>query len=113
MSEKLPATIGYAVVVHDHYDPEKVTSRRVKNLGWLLRNWRDVHYFEVSPWGGEGKNIDCTLKAVLSGRRYYATGFSSKDVLWEWLKRPVFYNVRLLWFGHQASVKRGPSEPPC
>ena len=64
--------------------------REVKNLGWLLKNWKAVKNFEISP--GKPGTCDAYLRANLSNG-YYTTDFACYSVLTQWLKRPVFYGV--------------------
>lgn len=70
--------------------------REVKNLGWLLRNWRDVDRFEILTKGEftnrYGLNGAYMIAHLRSGRRY-ETPWLSLDALRDWLKRPVFDGV--------------------
>jgi hypothetical protein len=42
---------------------------------------------------------DCVLVARLKGGSAYATAFADHGVLLNWLHRPVFYSLRVTWFG--------------
>lgn len=63
----------------------------VKNLGWLLRNWRSVASlgFNLShtsvPWPQDGELI-----ARCRDGTVYVTPFACLSVCWRWLNRPVF-----------------------
>lgn len=102
-----------AVVVRDNPDPTKITSRTVKNLGWLLRHWSEVKYFEVTDEMPEGvkSSWDCILKANLYDGRYYACTWACRKVLWSWLQRPSFFGVMVVWFGRHQTVNRGEAFP--
>ena len=70
--------------------------KKVKNLGWLLRNWKLVRKFHVIK--SSNPDDDAYLIAILrDGGRTYETGFASRKVLWEFLDRPVFRGAKLLW----------------
>lgn len=62
--------------------------RSVKNLGWLLRNWKAVDRFLITadPTGHD----DALLKVNLRDGVEYAIGFASFSVLLGFLDRPVF-----------------------
>lgn len=100
----------------------QVDGRLVKNLGWLLRNWRDVATFEVWPHpyvGGGGMEPDCKLVARMRDNRVFETGFMSKEVLARFLCRPVFEGLRVRWevpppfdFPPAAVVWKLPKHPP-
>lgn len=68
--------------------PRWVWSRRVKNLGWLLRHWKEVRSFEIVTDGSMG----ALLIAHLDDGQY-RVWFTSYSVLIEWLDRPVFRGV--------------------
>lgn len=63
--------------------------KRVKNLGWLRRHWRDVDSFDIKrlPHGRAHMTAHMT-----SGGRFETT-WQSEAVLIEWLKRPSFRGV--------------------
>ena len=66
------------------------TVRDVRNLGWLLRHWKDVHSFTVCP---HSYKYDCWLVAYCNDGTIYETEFASLTVLQAWLHRPVFRNL--------------------
>ena len=37
-------------------------SRKVKNLGWIIRNHAQINYFTVQPTGGDSFQLSATLK---------------------------------------------------
>lgn len=67
--------------------PNGVT-KSVKNLGWLLRNWQQVHkiWFEVDS----NNQNDGNLNVLLRNGGIYSTEFASLTVCFNWLNRPVF-----------------------
>jgi hypothetical protein len=76
------------------------TEKEVTNLGWLLRHWADVEWFEVHPYYGQYRGAwDCVLCAHLKDGRRYVTEFASREVLWYWLDRPKFQCLPVKWFG--------------
>ncbi len=76
-------------------------TRKVKNLGWLLRNWQDVVKITVTEpeTGAKPCHWDCILTAELRGGGYYKTGWADRGVCRDWLRRPVFKGAPLEWFG--------------
>lgn len=92
--------------------------KRVRNLGWLLRNWTNVAQFSVCAidhtLNGFDAGHDCMLVAQLRDGGQYVTTFASVWVLWAFLHRPVFYGLVLNWFGewfhlYQSEDNRGTS----
>ena len=89
----------------------------VKNLGWLIRNWRIVESFDVYPHppltekavliGGKVVTVsslqpDSYLVARLSDGRTYETGYCDLGVMKDWLARsstlrdiPINYHQKL------------------
>lgn len=104
-----------AVVFRDDLhrkEGESAQVRKVKNLGWLLRNWQVVLWLKVSPVPeGSSQNYDCVLEATIAGGRCFACTWASKDVLWTWLQRPVFFGVQLDWFGKELTIVKGEKQP--
>ena len=68
------------------------STKPVKNLGWLLRNWKWVKQFTIinHPEINFGCQPDCVLTAHLKDGRKYETGFMSHSLLRHFLDRPVF-----------------------
>lgn len=62
---------------------------KTKNLGWLLRHWKDVERFELAEVNrsphGEGFMV-----AHLKGGGQFLSEFASYAVLADWVRRPVF-----------------------
>lgn len=72
---------------------DRVTTKQVKNLGWLLRNWQMVTRFDAIP--SPNPTDDIYLIAHLSDGRTYETGFASKTVMVNFLNRPIFAGLEL------------------
>jgi len=67
--------------------------RQVKNLGWLLKHWKQVKFFRVYY-----HNVsDCVLQAVLNNGTRYLTTWESRQVMTDWLHRPVFRGLSIYW----------------
>lgn len=81
--------------------------RTVKNLGWLLKHWRDMPEFRVydSCYG----SITLEARMQRTGTRYRTT-FASLVVLWDSLDRPVFRGAPLNWYGTYTTC--GGDVPP-
>ena len=74
---------------------------KVKNLGWLLKHRKEVRYFEiVDP--SITQCGDCAMIAHLSGGGTYTTPWASRSVLRDWVHRPVFKGMRMVWFGRET-----------
>ena len=65
-------------------------TRQVKNLGWLLRNWKDVICLEVKHNGCTSFPNEAYLKAFCRNDKIYETDWASFSHCIEWLDRPVF-----------------------
>jgi hypothetical protein len=79
-----------AIVINN----EKVN--RVKNLGWLLSNWREVAGFHLFSFPAPHTVNDGFLVATMRDGRIYATTFASFEVARQWLHRPVFRGLPLV-----------------
>lgn len=77
--------------------------KQVKNLGWLLRNWKRVTAFRVSKYSGPTPVTDALLEAFCEDGTLYRTPFASSTILRDWLHRPVFRTLPLDWFGAQTT----------
>jgi len=78
--------------------PSTVNGRTVKNLGWLLRHWKEVKSFTIEPHPPSDTIAECVLVATLkNGAGEYRTGFACKDILRDWLNRPVFRGLPQTW----------------
>ena len=71
--------------------PSTVDGKPVKNLGWLLRNWRTIQQIDVYPHPVTIAPFqpDCLLRVTMQDGRVYETGFADAQVLRDWLKRPT------------------------
>jgi hypothetical protein len=88
---------------HESGKNPTVRGKHVKNLGWLLRNWKSVEHFEVRP-GKAGH--DAYLIAHLSSGGTFESDFASRQVLLNFLDRPVFRGAQVSWFGKPAVIGR-------
>lgn len=80
--------------------------KAVKNLGWLLRHWRDVSSLEIRHFPGEEGNLRGArvLAAQLRDGREYNAVFEDRSVLLRWLDRPVFRGVSRTWCKEQLAL---------
>jgi hypothetical protein len=69
--------------------------KQVKNLGWLLRHWKDVKNFDVCLSGNSFPS-EYTLTAF-SDDWFFITDYASLSVLHSWLNRPVFVGLPINW----------------
>jgi len=76
--------------------------RSVKNLGWLLKHWREVKRFTVNDCNTP--IAEAMLYADLDTLTY-STPFASKTVLEGFLSRPVFRGLRVNWFGEVKTIR--------
>jgi hypothetical protein len=76
--------------------------KEVKNLGWVLRHWKDVKRFVVCL--SLNPDDDCLLVAVLKDGRAYTSGFGARETCARFLDRPVFRGLPLRWFGEVKTV---------
>lgn len=75
---------------------------KVKNLGWLIRNWKLVESFDAyphPPLSDKSLQPDLYLVARLRDGRTYETGYYSRSVMEDWLSRsrtlrdvPIIYH---------------------
>lgn len=70
--------------------------RAVKNLGWLLRHWKDVEHFTIRTII-EGQPLDGTLLVAWCRNGVsYSTGWAGDvEHVLSWLRRPVFRGLRV------------------
>lgn len=64
--------------------------REVKNLGWLLKHWKDVDNFVIDTDGSI-----TFMTANLKNGNKFETQWVSYTVCRSWLARPVFLGVNL------------------
>lgn len=81
--------------------PSKGEPKQVKNLGWLLRNWKLIKRIELRPC--DDPHTPCWMDAYTSDERWFSCSWSDEDVCWHWLDRPVFRTLPLLWFGMETT----------
>ena len=67
-------------------------TKKVKNLGWLLRHWKETRSFEV----GTTADGDYTLTAF-GDDWVFTTPYASLSVLHKFLNRPVFVGLPVAW----------------
>lgn len=90
----------------------------VRNLGWLLRNWKLIERFEVRVHPKRalecpGLPPDAYLTAYgervngRTGKRegfFYQTDYASDHVLARFLDRPVFRGLPIDWYGERMAI---------
>jgi hypothetical protein len=80
----------------------------VKNLGWLLRHWKEIEYFEVGNVILSDNTTSHALRAV--GTNWiYETDYASLSVLHSWLNRPTFKGLIVNWL-FDTKVEIGSNE---
>ena len=62
-------------------------TKQVKNLGWLLRHWKETSSFEVST----------TTLTAFGDDWVFTTPYASLSVLHRFLNRPVFVGLPVAW----------------
>ncbi len=75
--------------------------KQVKNLGWLLRHWREVKSFDVCPSGNSSYEAHVT---AFSDDWFYTTDYASLRVLHKWLNRRVFVGLPINWMSVQVKI---------
>lgn len=93
--------------------------KELTNLGWLLKNWKDVDSFSVHVLRTRNLRIgttlfelpevvdrwgDCWMVAYMNDKRIYATTWASHETLKDWLVRPVFIGRPITWFGVRTII---------
>lgn len=92
--------------------------RGVKNLGWLLRNWKTARAVSVvkNPEHAGGYS-ECVLIVTMDARNtpggiaQYRTPFGSARLLWDWLQRPTLTGLPLDWCGLASKIGDGTPYP--
>lgn len=84
------------------YDANGAIIRKVKNLGWLIRNGKHVTNVQVLP--SPNRSGEALLRVWFdpsgtpSGAYRYETLFGSVRLLWDWLAdRRSLYHASLQW----------------
>lgn len=85
--------------------------RRVKNLGWLLRNWKSAESIEFfyAPSGA----WDGVLRVNLHDGRRFESEFASLSVCASWFGRPVFVGLPFVVHASGRDVVHKCGEYPC
>jgi hypothetical protein len=63
--------------------------RKVKNLGWILRHWKEIRGFSFAYYPNTKTMVDGELIAFLKGG-FYVTDFSCLSVCWNFLNRSIY-----------------------
>jgi hypothetical protein len=63
--------------------------QHVKNLGWLLRHWKEVEAFTLAKMP-RGHAWDGYMVAHLSDGGEFRTRWASTELMLQWLRRPTF-----------------------
>lgn len=85
--------------------------RKVKNLGWLIRNWRDVHSFAFIY--APSRSWDGQLVANLRGGGQYRTDFASVTVAAGWVDRPIFRTLEFVVVTDSGTLRHRAGTYPC
>ena len=80
--------------------------KKVKNLSWLLKSWRQVKEFRVYTKDLSNPSDDAYLVAELHTGSKYETGFASSSILTDFLKRPVFYDLAVSIDGVYTTITK-------
>lgn len=68
--------------------PTSKPAYAVKNLGWLLRHWKEVQWLGYNL--ASDKHDHGELVAKLKNGTAYFTQFESLSICFNWLRRPCF-----------------------
>lgn len=101
------------------YNAEGGIIRGVKNLGWMLRNWRHITRIQVTPVDPAKHSLaEARLTVYLDPstaprRTYrYETLFNSSGLLWDWLQRPTLAGLPLTWGNlPERTIEKGAAYP--
>lgn len=77
--------------------------KTVRNLGWILRHWKDVESFTITD-EGNARAWGCKLRANLKDGAVYETNFADRDVCYKFLHRPSFHGIRVEWFNLEFRI---------
>jgi hypothetical protein len=84
------------------------TVKQVKNLGYMLRNWKMIEAIQVCDFEAEAgepqRNCDAFMSVDFKDGRIYTTGFMDRGILARFLNRPVLRGLPVNWFGHECTV---------
>lgn len=88
-----------AWVIHPDGRPKKV-----KNLGFVLKHWREVDSMLIESVSGPGSRWDAVMFVALRDGSVYVTAWASLSVMRDWLDRPVFRGQRVRWNGRLRKI---------
>jgi hypothetical protein len=86
---------------------------QVKNLGYMLRNWKDIEAIQVAKFEPEPEDkekhpgrlyADAFMSVDFKDGRTYTTGFMDKKILADFLDRPVLRGLPVYWFGEELTI---------
>jgi hypothetical protein len=78
--------------------------RKVKNLGWLLRNWKNIVRIHVSTGKLLNASDDAYMWVEMRDGSTYETGWADRGVCWDWLDRPVLRGAPLDWHREDGTI---------
>lgn len=78
--------------------------KRVKNLGYVLKNWKEVDTMLVAPVSGPVRDWAAVMFVALRDGSIYATAWADLSIIRDWLDRPVFRGLRVRWGGRTYKV---------
>jgi len=87
--------------------------KRVKNLGYMLRNWSSIEDIHVMDFVSEQDDntrprfVDAFMSVDFTDGRNYTTGFMDKGILCRFLDRPVFRGLTVNWYGEDIVIEKG------
>lgn len=80
--------------------------KRVKNLGWLMRNWKGVDYFTAIRSESKLPASEAFLTALMRDGSRFESDFASFDVLLgHFLDRPVFRGADIFIIDRGAEMR--------
>ena len=82
------------------------SKKEVKNLGWLLANWKLVSRITVKKHSPTFPHTDALLVVDMDDGRIFTCDFASSSLLLRFLHRPVFIGMTIHWFGQSLLLDR-------
>lgn len=80
----------------------------VKNLGWLLRHWKEVDSFNIDTSRSE---YSPSLTAHMNNGDRFVSYWADSSILLNWIKRPVFYGLPVIIDGKEYIIERVRENP--
>lgn len=80
------------------------SKKEVKNLGWLLANWKLVSRITVKKHSPTFPHTDALLVVDMDDGRIFTCDFASSSLLLRFLHRPVFMGKDIIWFGQFLTI---------